>query len=295
MPTASSLPEIMDLESWPSADVVASFGMQTLQDLLVCFKRLQCHDPKSKDLTSRISRLRQMLRLIAPMLSSSDPESVILAQGCLIESATGLKALSSILELVRESNAAEDPRQEGLSETDVQPYTLQSDTLDDLHAYRLPQSTHRLRRRQRYSYADPEESIALYDLTAESPSTFDTPGQGSALGNDDGNNAAQASQPSELSSAGSILDATTATNHTAEAAARARSVPPCYVLVSLLLIVIGASLAIGLYYSIARDRMGDGFTTAGWMTAAGTLILAAPMARHYPHCKCWESASDGAD
>ena len=64
---------------------------------------------------------------------------------------------------------------------------------------------------------------------------------------------------------------------------------PCYLLVTLGFLVIGGSLAVGLYYSIAKDRMGDGFTTAGWMTAVGTLILAAPMAKHYPHCKCWDT------
>lgn len=64
---------------------------------------------------------------------------------------------------------------------------------------------------------------------------------------------------------------------------------PCYFLVALGFLVIGGSLAVGLYYSIAKDRMGDGFTTAGWMTAVGTLILAAPMAKHYPHCKCWKA------
>jgi hypothetical protein len=64
---------------------------------------------------------------------------------------------------------------------------------------------------------------------------------------------------------------------------------PCYLLVTLGLLVIGGSLAIGLYYSIAKDRMGDGFTTAGWMTAVGTLVLAAPMAKHYPHCRCWDT------
>jgi hypothetical protein len=62
---------------------------------------------------------------------------------------------------------------------------------------------------------------------------------------------------------------------------------PCYLLVALGFLVIGGSLAVGLYYSIAKDRMGNGFTTAGWMTAVGTLMLAAPMAKHYPHCKCW--------
>ena len=62
---------------------------------------------------------------------------------------------------------------------------------------------------------------------------------------------------------------------------------PCYLLVALGLLVIGGSLAVGLYYSIAKDRMADGFTTAGWMIAVGTLVLAAPMAKHYPHCRCW--------
>jgi len=64
---------------------------------------------------------------------------------------------------------------------------------------------------------------------------------------------------------------------------------PCYLLVTLGFLVIGGSLAVGLYFSIAKDRMGDGFTTAGWMTAVGTLVLAAPMAKHYPHCKCWKA------
>jgi hypothetical protein len=63
---------------------------------------------------------------------------------------------------------------------------------------------------------------------------------------------------------------------------------PCHLLVTLGFLVIGGSLAVGLYYSIAKDRMGDGFTAAGWMTAVGTLILAAPMAKHYPHCRCWD-------
>jgi hypothetical protein len=66
---------------------------------------------------------------------------------------------------------------------------------------------------------------------------------------------------------------------------------PCYLLVTLGFLVIGGSLAVGLFYSIAKDRMGDGFTTAGWMTAVGTLILAAPMAKHYPHCRCWETGN----
>lgn len=64
-------------------------------------------------------------------------------------------------------------------------------------------------------------------------------------------------------------------------------IPACYILITLGMAVIAGSLAVGLYYSIAQDRMGDGFTTAGFMVAVGTLVLAAPMAKHYPKCRCW--------
>jgi hypothetical protein len=70
---------------------------------------------------------------------------------------------------------------------------------------------------------------------------------------------------------------------------RLQRVKPCYVMVVLGFLAIGGSLAVGLYYSIAQDRMGDGFTTAGWMVAVSTLILAAPMAKHYPNRRCWDT------
>lgn len=63
--------------------------------------------------------------------------------------------------------------------------------------------------------------------------------------------------------------------------------PTCWILLLFAILFIGGSLAVGLYYSVAEDRMGDGFTVAGWMTAVGTLILAVPITQHYPHCKCW--------
>ena len=66
-------------------------------------------------------------------------------------------------------------------------------------------------------------------------------------------------------------------------------VKPCYVMVVLGSLAIGGSLAVGVYYSTAQDRMGDGFTTAGWMVAVSTLVLAAPMMKHYPNCRCWGS------
>lgn len=62
-------------------------------------------------------------------------------------------------------------------------------------------------------------------------------------------------------------------------------IPFCCLLVALGTLIVGSSLAVGLYYSIARDRMGDGFTATGWMTGVGTLVLAAPMAKHYLNCR----------
>lgn len=66
----------------------------------------------------------------------------------------------------------------------------------------------------------------------------------------------------------------------------------CWVLILLAAVFICGSLTVGLYYSIARDRMADGFTAASWITAVGTLALAFPAAKHYPHCKCWKKDSD---
>jgi hypothetical protein len=63
----------------------------------------------------------------------------------------------------------------------------------------------------------------------------------------------------------------------------------CYLLIAIAVLAIGGSLAVGVFYSVSEDRMGDGFTTAGWMVAVSTLVLAAPMAKHYPHCRCWNS------
>ncbi|KAK3704787.1 hypothetical protein LTR37_013618 [Vermiconidia calcicola] len=69
---------------------------------------------------------------------------------------------------------------------------------------------------------------------------------------------------------------------------------PCWLIVVLAGLIIGGSLAVGLYYSIAEDRMGDGFTTAGFMVAVGTLVLAVPITAHYPHCKCWRTSRRGS-
>ena len=66
------------------------------------------------------------------------------------------------------------------------------------------------------------------------------------------------------------------------------SLPVCWILVLIGTMVIGGSLAVGLYYSIAKDNMDGGFTVASWMIAVGTLVLAGPVTKHYPNCRCWE-------
>jgi hypothetical protein len=81
----------------------------------------------------------------------------------------------------------------------------------------------------------------------------------------------------------SSLGLSSAKKHT-----RSQRIKPCYVMVALGFLAIDVSLAVGLFYNIAQDRMGDGFTTAGWMVAVSTLMLAAPMAKHYPNCRCWD-------
>lgn len=69
---------------------------------------------------------------------------------------------------------------------------------------------------------------------------------------------------------------------------RRTSIPPCWIIITLGFLVVGGSLAVGLFYSVASNQIGDGFTVAGWITAAGTLALAVPITSHYPHCKCWK-------
>lgn len=73
-----------------------------------------------------------------------------------------------------------------------------------------------------------------------------------------------------------------------------RRIPFCYLLAALAFIFISSSSAVGLYYSIEQNAMGDGFTTAGFMLAVGTLVVTPPAAYHYQHCRCWRSDPKGA-
>ncbi|CZR37979.1 uncharacterized protein FPRO_06830 [Fusarium proliferatum ET1] len=62
---------------------------------------------------------------------------------------------------------------------------------------------------------------------------------------------------------------------------------PCYIMCSIMVLVVIGSGVLGIYYTVQFDRMGDGFTAASWIVAIGAMALAGPMARHYPHCLCW--------
>jgi len=73
-----------------------------------------------------------------------------------------------------------------------------------------------------------------------------------------------------------------------------RRIPFCYLLVALGLIFISSSSAVGIYYSVAENAMGDGFTTAGYMLAVGTLVVTPPAAYHYQHCQCWKPVLESA-
>jgi len=76
--------------------------------------------------------------------------------------------------------------------------------------------------------------------------------------------------------------------HNVKKLAALQRIRPCFLMIALGFLAISGSLAVGIYYSVSKDRMGDGFTTAGWIVAVSTLILAAPMAKHYPKCHCWD-------
>lgn len=60
-----------------------------------------------------------------------------------------------------------------------------------------------------------------------------------------------------------------------------RRIPFRYLLSALAFIFISSSSAVGLYFSISQNAMGDGFTTAGFILAVGTLTVTPPAAYHY--------------
>ncbi|SCN93045.1 uncharacterized protein FFE2_07565 [Fusarium fujikuroi] len=62
---------------------------------------------------------------------------------------------------------------------------------------------------------------------------------------------------------------------------------PCYIMCSIMVLVVIGSGVLGIYYTVQFDRMGDGFTAASWIVAIGAMALAGRMARLYPHCSCW--------
>ena len=300
----------IDLES-PPADAVLTRGIRTCQDLLLFHKEIEDDTGFDSTVVSKIAELCQMLKLMRPVLSSSNPGRADLARRCLADSAPGLKTLSLSLESIQEHNLPENVAQEQSPEMSVQLHRRRSDALTDLDPHlsnvqnllrpalrynQQPLTRIASRRRQAWRYL--EESANTSKPTIYPPADLVTQTKLTTIDRNGNDNADETNQSHQTVSAGGKLDEHSETNQTSMTACRgqgAYKVLPCYIMASLGLLVIGGSLAVGLYYSIAQDRMGDGFTTAGWMTAAGTLILAAPMARHYPHCQCWDNATRSAD
>ena len=96
------------------------------------------------------------------------------------------------------------------------------------------------------------------------------------------NNSSPQAQSVEPSNSGKIL---------AQSSKRPGALLPCWILIFLVLSVALGSTAVGVYFSVVKHRMGDGFTTASWVVGVGALLLAGPIAYHYPHCKCWKQGS----
>jgi hypothetical protein len=307
----------MDLES-PTADSIVSIGIETCQALLACYNNLINHDQGVYRRFSKVARLRltlinhcEMLRRMSNILSSPDPGSAEFVHRCLTDSIPGLIALSVILESIRDHNLQQDGQQEEAPGMPISAYPVRDDVVDALFS-RLNDLDKILRPAQRYSKPLGDDvvfrrrqafkALSEFPFDEEDPNdtneltTFVPPGsvaqaQELAFAHNEVDNTEGTDFPNRVSLHIVGLDAT---DHAFVPAPRARrAIPTCYILAALGSIIIGGSLAVGIYYTVAKDRMGDGWTAASYMTGAGTLILAAPMAIHYSRCHCWESASDG--
>lgn len=66
------------------------------------------------------------------------------------------------------------------------------------------------------------------------------------------------------------------------------SIRPCYMITVFMFSTILSSGTFAVYWTVHANAMGDAFTAASWFAAVGTLIVAVPVARHYPRCKYWK-------
>jgi hypothetical protein len=164
-------------------------------------------------------------------------------------------------------------------ENDDLPETISSG-IEAIEILRLPRR--RAKRnavpdtQRKYAVPSPEtqEGIELQPTTGPSQAVMDL---------------ARISQAQTLSMAptGSASTSSTTTKHK-----RRLSLPTCWIIIMLASLVVGGSLVVGLFYSIAKDQMGDGFTVAGFIIAVGTLALAVPITQHYPRCRCWKKVTN---
>ena len=62
----------------------------------------------------------------------------------------------------------------------------------------------------------------------------------------------------------------------------------CFFLIPLSFLFFGGSLAFGIYWSVAKGEMGDGFTTAAFILCVGAVFVIGPWsAAHWAACTCW--------
>lgn len=65
---------------------------------------------------------------------------------------------------------------------------------------------------------------------------------------------------------------------------------PCHPIVTSMFHVVFGS---GTFWNVHANAMGDGFTAAGWIVAAETLMVALPITSNHQHCRCWKKTYCG--
>ena len=68
---------------------------------------------------------------------------------------------------------------------------------------------------------------------------------------------------------------------------------PCYPIVTFMFHIVFGSAAFGTFWTVHANAMGDEFATAGWIVAAGALMVALPITSHHQHCTCWKKTYCG--
>lgn len=62
----------------------------------------------------------------------------------------------------------------------------------------------------------------------------------------------------------------------------------CIVLMCIAAFTVTSSLAVALWWSVSHDDPQSGFTIAGYIVAAGGIIMYPIQSQHSKHCTCWK-------